>query len=128
MILLEKIEAIAPDQASLNAARKLLGQTKWPVSAIASDNSFIWGECQGSGSTPYRACITPSDLGYKCTCPSRKFPCKHALALMWRYSEKPDEFTTGETPQWVQDWSSRRRNNHTGNLDWLFPQKTSGSA
>ncbi len=109
MILLNKIEAIAPDQASLNAARKLLAQNKWPISSIASDNSFIWGECQGSGSTPYRACVTPADLGYKYTCPSRKSPCKHALALMWHYSEKPDEFSSGETPQWVLDWSSRRR-------------------
>ncbi|ESS72765.1 hypothetical protein MGMO_46c00070 [Methyloglobulus morosus KoM1] len=109
MISLDKIEALAPDQASLDTAKKLLDGKKWPVCGVASDHSFIWGECQGSGSTPYRACVALNDLGYKCTCPSRKFPCKHSLALMWRYSAKTAEFSTGDVPEWVRDWSAKRR-------------------
>lgn len=109
MISLQKIEALAPDQASLTAARKLLDSKKWPLSEIATDGSFIWGECQGSGSAPYRACVALADLGYKCTCPSRKFPCKHSLALMWRYQQNLSEFTANSVPQWVLDWSSKRR-------------------
>ena len=27
------------------------------------------------------------DLGSKCTCPSRKFPCKHVLGLLWLNAE-----------------------------------------
>ena len=113
MISLNKIEAIAPDQASLDAAKKLLDVKKWPVCCVASDHSFIWGECQGSGSTPYRSCVALNDLGYKCTCPSRKFPCKHSLALMWRYSAKATEFSSAEIPEWVHDWSAKRRSGKT---------------
>ena len=109
MITLQQIEAMAPDQASLTAARKLLDAKKWPLNEIAGDHSFIWGECQGSGSTPYRACVSLIDLGYKCTCPSRKFPCKHSLALMWRYQQNPNDFTENDVPQWLLDWSSKRR-------------------
>ncbi|MGR8930790.1 MAG: SWIM zinc finger family protein [Gammaproteobacteria bacterium] len=109
MISLQKIEALAPDQASLAAARKLLDNKKWPLSEIASDGRFIWGECQGSGSAPYRACVALVDLGYKCTCPSRKFPCKHSLALMWRFQQNPNEFSESVVPPWVLDWSSKRR-------------------
>lgn len=109
MITLERIEALAPDQASLAAARKLIDGKHWPLSATAADKSFIWGECHGSGSVPYRACVALGDLGYKCTCPSRKFPCKHSLALMWRYRQHPNEFGESEVPSWVLDWSSKRR-------------------
>ena len=78
---LEKIEALAPDQSSIDAARKLLKPGNWH--RLAWDGGeLVWGECQGSGATPYRVVIPESDAGYKCSCPSRKFPCKHSLALM----------------------------------------------
>src|SRR5271157_325281 len=83
---LENVEALAPDQASLDAARKLLKPGNWP--AVASNGAgLVWGECQGSGATPYRVVVCETDAGYKCTCPSRKFPCKHSLALIWMRAE-----------------------------------------
>jgi hypothetical protein len=103
------VERIAPDQESLNAARKLLKPGVWPLRAREADGPLIWGECQGSGATPYRVCVDLGDLGYKCTCPSRKFPCKHALALMWAKVEMADGFLEGARPDWVGDWLSRRR-------------------
>jgi len=108
VLSLEKIEALAPDQAALGAARKLLKATTWPT--LACDNAgLVWGEAQGSGATPYRVVISEIDAGYKCTCPSRKFPCKHSLALMWIRAEGKLAFATGSPPQWVNDWLSRRR-------------------
>lgn len=105
---LQKIEAIAPDQASLQAARKLLKPAVW--SGLAADGAGLaWGECQGSGAAPYRTVISESDAGYKCTCPSRKFPCKHSLALMWMRVEGKASFEVRLTPEWVQDWVRRRR-------------------
>jgi hypothetical protein len=70
---------------------------------------MLWGECQGSGSTPYRVVVSPEDTGYKCTCPSRKFPCKHVLAVLWLRIDKPDRFATEAPPPWVEEWSARRR-------------------
>lgn len=105
---LDKIEALAPDQGSLDAARKLLKPAGWPT--LAEDGAgLIWGECQGSGATPYRVCVTEGDAGYKCSCPSRKFPCKHSLALMWLHADGKATFSKGAAPDWVKDWLSRRR-------------------
>jgi SWIM zinc finger len=106
-LTLERIEALAPDQPSLAAARKLLKPASWPTLAAAED--IVWGECQGSGATPYRVVISETDDGYKCTCPSRKFPCKHSLALMWMRTEAKVPFASPPMPEWVKDWRSRRR-------------------
>ena len=108
MLSLDKIERLAPDQASLSAARKLLKAGQWPTLETDSEG-LIWGECHGSGATPYRIAVTEADAGYKCTCPSRKFPCKHSLALMWLRADGLAPFAPGSPPQWVNDWLGRRR-------------------
>src|SRR5499425_473449 len=105
-LTLERIEGLAPDQASLAAARKLLKPASWPT--LAQGDGLIWGECQGSGATPYRVVVSETDVGYKCTCPSRKFPCKHTLALMWMRAEGR-AITREAQPDWVDDWLARRR-------------------
>ena len=76
------IEAAAPDQASLSAAIKLLKPALWSGLSGSADGKLIWGDCQGSGANPYRLAVDLDNVGSKCTCPSRRFPCKHALALM----------------------------------------------
>jgi len=110
----DKIEQLAPDQASLGAALKLMKPASWPILAREADASLLWGECQGSGAVPYRVIVSPSDVGYKCTCPSRKFPCKHVLAIMWMHCDKPERFEPDASPDWVQDWLSRRRPKASG--------------
>jgi SWIM zinc finger len=101
------IEAMAPDQSALKAAAGLLKPKHWPARARAG--GLIWGECQGSGANPYRVAADTEDPGSKCTCPSRKFPCKHALALMWMFVDDAKSFPEGATPDWVQEWMGRRR-------------------
>ena len=110
-ITLERIEALAPDQASLAAARKLLKPSAWPT--LAEGEGLVWGKFQGSGATPYRVVVNEADTGYKCTCPSRKFPCKHAIALMWMRADKSVAFALATVPDWVKDWLSRRRGTST---------------
>lgn len=105
---LQKIEQLAPDQGSLAAAKKLLKPSLWPT-LQENGEGLVWGECQGSGATPYRIAVTEGDAGYKCTCPSRKFPCKHSLALMWLRADRLAPFAAGTPPQWVNDWLGRRR-------------------
>lgn len=107
---LKTIEALAPDQASLSAASKLTKRSNWPRLERNEQQALIWGECQGSGSNPYRVVVDTGDHGYKCTCPSRKFPCKHTLALMWIAATAPASFAPAQsTPEWVNDWLGRRR-------------------
>ena len=113
----EQIESVAPDQASLNAASKLLKRSKWPMLEQSADGNVLWGQCQGSGSTPYSMAVAKHDLGAKCSCPSRKFPCKHSIALMWWFADNASEFTVGETPDWVSQWLSRRRGSTSTNSE-----------
>lgn len=108
------LEQLAPDQASLAAARGLLKPAKWPLVGREADGSMLFGECQGSGATPYRVCVSAADRGYKCSCPSRKFPCKHVLALVWLAVEEPARFAIGARPEWVREWESRRRGKPAG--------------
>ena len=105
---LKTIEALAPDQASLNSASKLTRKSNWV--RLESHGGLLWGECQGSGANPYRVVVDAGDQGYKCTCPSRKFPCKHSLALMWISASQPNDFSpSDQIPEWVNDWLGRRR-------------------
>ncbi|MEO0605298.1 MAG: SWIM zinc finger family protein, partial [Myxococcota bacterium] len=104
---LETVQQLASDQGSLKAAGKLLKPNKWPLVGVDESRGLIWGECQGSAATPYRTVFDLQDHGYKCTCPSRKFPCKHTLALAWRHAETG--LPTGTVPEWVEEWLTRRR-------------------
>ena len=109
MLTLAQVEAMAPDQSALAAASKLLKPSAWPLLARDTATSVVWGEAQGSGSAPYRLMFDPADRGHKCSCPSRKFPCKHVLAMMWQFAEHPDRFVVDEPAPWVSEWLSRRR-------------------
>ncbi|HJO64154.1 MAG TPA: SWIM zinc finger family protein, partial [Sphingomonas sanguinis] len=106
---LTAVEQLAADQSSLKAAAGLAKPGKWSGLGTSHDGALIWGECAGSGANPYRVAADLRDMGSKCTCPSRKFPCKHALALLWLQAEAILPFPAAETPEWVIDWLGRRR-------------------
>jgi hypothetical protein len=72
------VEALAPDPNALTTATGLLKPAKWTVRARAGE--IIWDQCQGSGANPCCVAADMEDGGAKCTCPSRKFPCKHGLS------------------------------------------------
>lgn len=105
---LDAVLALSPDEASTKAARGLLKPAKWPT--LGTQGGAVWGECQGSGATPYQ---TQVDLGdgspaFRCTCPSRKFPCKHGLALLMLQAQSPASFTEAPPPAWVAQWLASR--------------------
>jgi SWIM zinc finger len=126
-IELAKIEELAPDQASLSAAAKLKKPGPWSLLGCDDAAGLIWGECQGSGSSPYRVICSEADYGYKCTCPSRKFPCKHSLALLWMRADRV-AFKSGPIPDWVGDWLARRRPGATALKQAAATEKTKASA
>ncbi|MRT44910.1 SWIM zinc finger family protein, partial [Xylella fastidiosa subsp. multiplex] len=80
----DQVLALAPDAASRKAGSKLGAAGPWSE-AGSSDEGAVWGLCKGSGSKPYQTVVDLADAAgpaYKCSCPSRKFPCKHALGLL----------------------------------------------
>ncbi|MFE9327814.1 DUF5691 domain-containing protein [Nocardia sp. NPDC052278] len=78
----EQVSALAPDASSLSAARKLAGRWR----GTGQSDTALWGLCQGSGAKPYQTVVALAGPAYKCSCPSRKFPCKHALSLLLAWS------------------------------------------
>ncbi|MET9069159.1 SWIM zinc finger family protein, partial [Streptosporangium sandarakinum] len=80
----DQVLALAPDASSQKAAQGVSSPGKW--SGAGATAGALWGECRGSGSKPYLACVDLSEPAYRCSCPSRKFPCKHALGLLLLWS------------------------------------------
>ncbi|MBW4520609.1 MAG: SWIM zinc finger family protein [Scytolyngbya sp. HA4215-MV1] len=102
----EHVLALAPDAASAKNGQGLAMLNKW--SSLGQQASVIWGECQGSGKTPYRTQIDVSEPAFRCSCPSRKFPCKHSLALFLLRAEHPNVFEAKAPPDWVTEWLTTR--------------------
>ena len=102
----DELLLLAPDASSVKAAKGLVIPGKWP--RLQYDETAVWGECQGSGSKPYQTQIDLSGPAFRCTCPSRKFPCKHGLALGLLHLQQPETFTQAEPPGWVSEWLASR--------------------
>jgi hypothetical protein len=107
MLSAEQILALSPDDSSAKAAKGLLAPAKWPL--LGYDDSAIWGHCQGSGSKPYQVIIDVGTPAFKCSCPSRKFPCKHGLALYLLLAQNQGIFTSEDRPEWVAQWLDARQ-------------------
>jgi uncharacterized protein (TIGR02996 family) len=88
------IEAMAPDAASVPAARKVLAKGGFTRIQPTADGRGWWCVCKGMTDTyQVSARLDPAAAGglaSDCTCPSPKRPCKHALALMLHLADHPD--------------------------------------
>lgn len=100
------MHALAPDSSSLSTARKLATSGGWSQEGCGGEPLSVWGLCKGSGSSPYQAVVDLSEPAYRCSCPSRKFPCKHALALLLRWAA--GQVPEGAPPEFVQQWHAGR--------------------
>jgi uncharacterized Zn finger protein len=91
----DTVQRLAGDDATMQNARGLVRKNKFRDLAVSPDGSWLLGRCQGSGKDPYEVSCDLADpnnpLG-RCTCPSRKFPCKHAVGLMLAYINAPETF------------------------------------
>jgi hypothetical protein len=104
----EAVLALAPDAASARSGRELSNPRKW--ASYGRDEAGLWGECQGSGAKPYQTAI---DLAgdapaFHCSCPSRKFPCKHGLGLFLLHANEPGKLPETDAPAWVASWREGR--------------------
>ncbi|MFF4502367.1 SWIM zinc finger family protein [Streptomyces sp. NPDC001401] len=107
----DQVLALAPDVASRKAGSKLGAAGPWSE-AGSSDEGTVWGLCKGSGSKPYQTVVDIADAAgpaYKCSCPSRKFPCKHALGLLLLWAGEDGAVPSGQVPDWAEQWIEGRR-------------------
>jgi hypothetical protein len=102
----EQILALAPDAASAKAGQGLATARKWQT--LGADEQTAWGLCQGSGKDPYQTQIDLTEPAFRCSCPSRKFPCKHGLGLFLTLATQPEAFKEKQPPDWVVEWMASR--------------------
>lgn len=95
---------MAPSPAAVTAAQPLATPQRW--SGTGADDRVVWGSCQGSGAEPYDTAVDHVGVGFRCTCPSRKSPCKHALALLLLWAR--DQVPPGTPAPTVEGWVTRR--------------------
>lgn len=103
---IEKVFALAPDAGSASAGQALASIRKW--TRVESSPRALWGLCQGSGKDPYQVRIDLGEPAFKCSCPSRKFPCKHGIALLLLYAKEQSSFVSTAEPAWVSEWLDSR--------------------
>lgn len=100
----------APNPAAAENGRKLSKKGSFSSHHRTADDTLYWAECAGSGKNPYRVSIDltqPDAPVCRCSCPSRQFPCKHALGLMFELlAKKP--FETAEIPHDIADKRARQ--------------------
>ena len=80
------ILSAAPNPAAAANGKKLSKGGSFIKLYKSADESFFMGECKGSGKNPYITSADYIDEGhpvYRCSCPSRQFPCKHSLGLLY---------------------------------------------
>src|SRR3954471_1022493 len=76
---------LTEDEQIRRDGAKLATRAKWPT--LGANDDAIWGLCQGSGKEPYRVAVDKNELAYRCSCPSKKFPCKHTMALLLLFAK-----------------------------------------
>lgn len=102
----DQVLGLAPDDGSAKAGQELARASKWKE--LGQADTAAWGAIQGSGKDPYRVRIDLTEPAFKCSCPSRKFPCKHGLGLLLILAEHADAIPKGEPPDWVAEWLAQR--------------------
>ena len=100
----EQIRTLAPDAAAARSGEALADRRRWK--SPGRSDLAAWGLCKGSGAHPYQVAVDIAGPAYKCSCPSRKLPCKHALGLLFLVAD--GGAPTAAPPDWAQTWLEDR--------------------
>ncbi|MDQ3738906.1 MAG: SWIM zinc finger domain-containing protein [Actinomycetota bacterium] len=109
----EHVAAVAPSADQFAAGDQAAEVRRWSDAGHAAD--VLWGTYRGGRAEPYDTWV---DLGplrregiepvSRCSCPSRKKPCKHALALLLLWvRHQVAECSDADVPAAVGTWASR---------------------
>jgi len=97
----QSILLLAPNPAAAENGRKLSKKGSFSAHHKTADETLYWAECAGSGKNPYQVSVdftSPEAPVCRCSCPSRQFPCKHALGLLFEILGRTP-FETADIPQ-----------------------------
>ena len=128
----DQVLLLAPDRAAATAALPLAAPASW--SAAGCDDDAVWGSYIATSAEPYDVAVDLSDdvggPAYRCNCPSRKIPCKHALALLLLHAggAVAPARRLPFAAQWLQQRASRRQDNAPGEDDEPARQPSADSS
>lgn len=94
------VDAAAPNADAAKNGRALVLKGKFLKLHTSEDGTLLFGHCQGSGKEPYLCSsdfAVPDAPVHRCSCPSRQFPCKHSLGLMYAFVQGK-KFSAAEVP------------------------------
>ncbi len=97
----QQIIALAPNAAAVSNGRKISQKGGFVKLMKSKDETLIMGECSGSGKSNYFTSadyIDEENPVFRCSCPSRQFPCKHSIGLMFEMMSLKD-FEEAEIPE-----------------------------
>jgi uncharacterized protein (TIGR02996 family) len=97
----QRVAELAPDERSIPAAREVLKKGGFGTVEATADGRGWWVVCRGLTDT-YQVSARHNDEGgfdCDCTCPSPKYPCKHALALLLYLAQHPELRAEAEAPK-----------------------------
>jgi hypothetical protein len=103
----EQVATLVTDAGSLKRGQELAGPAKW--SQLGQSDVALWGACAGSGSKPYLTGVDLTGPAFKCSCPSRVFPCKHGVGLLLLFARQPQLLPAGTPPAWLAEWLEKRQ-------------------
>ncbi|GKS09162.1 hypothetical protein YDYSY3_01620 [Paenibacillus chitinolyticus] len=95
------VDSLAHNSAAMKNGKDLFKKKSFTKLCKTEDGKLLFGECKGSGKEPYRCSVdwmTEGQPVFRCSCPSRQFPCKHLLGLMYAYAAETP-FETAPIPE-----------------------------
>lgn len=95
------VDAAAPNGDAAKNGRALVVKSKFLKLHQSADETLLFGQCQGSGKEPYSCSADFANAQspvYRCNCPSRQFPCKHSLGLLYAFAQGK-KFAVAEVPE-----------------------------
>ncbi|HHM21239.1 MAG TPA: SWIM zinc finger family protein, partial [Bacteroidetes bacterium] len=102
----QKINAYAPDAATARRAAGIAHARIWHT--LEGNGRAIWGT-YGYAPDPFRVAVDFEGPAFKCTCPVRRKPCKHSIALLLIFAKNNDAFrVVTDPPQWAGSWLHKR--------------------
>ena len=102
----QKIKSYAPDPGTAQRAVGIAHATIWH--SLEGNGRAIWGT-YGYALDPFKVSVDFEGPAFRCTCPVRRKPCKHGIALLLVFAKNNDAFQVmTDPPEWVANWLDKR--------------------
>jgi len=115
----QQILSMAPNSSAVANARKISAGGGFVSFSKTEDDMFYLGECMGSGKSNYTVSADFIEGGLpliRCSCPSRQYPCKHGLALLFEI-EKGKPCSICQLPDTIREKREKKERRAAKNTE-----------